>query len=144
MNYITKAILIATFFSSISANLFSQNDTIAKPDSILLKQIEKQLNNSQTSPSPIQVRTAPPLSLTLVWLATFKVHTRIMSKEILMPESMKRSYLFNQLWILMPEPISFFTLGKDPTTGKFTEDLEEGYLYYTLFACTFAVKSRKI
>jgi len=59
MNYFIKAALIAVFFSSIPAKLFSQNDSIAKPDSVLLKQIEKQLNSSQPTAPPFQVRTAP-------------------------------------------------------------------------------------
>jgi hypothetical protein len=128
MNYITKAILIATFFSSISANLFSQNDTIAKPDSILLKQIEKQLNNSQTSPSPIQVRTAPSTLPDISVIGDFQGSYK---------NNVKRNFDagINEAELSLQSVVDpyaradfFFTLGKDPTTGKFTEDLEEGYL----------------
>jgi hypothetical protein len=128
MNYITKAILIATFFSSISAKLFSQNDSIAKPDSILLKQIEKQLNNSQTSPSPIQVRTAPSTLPDISVIGDFQGSYK---------NNVKRNFDagINEAELSLQSVVDpyaradfFFTLGKDPTTGKFTEDLEEGYL----------------
>ena len=51
-----------------------------------------------------------------------------MQKEISMPESMKLNFRFSQLWTLMQGQISFFTVGRDPVTGKFNFDLEEGYL----------------
>jgi hypothetical protein len=128
MNYFTRPILIAIFFSSISAILFSQNDSIAKPDSILLKQIEKQLNSSQTSSSPIQVRTAPSTLPDISVIGDFQGSYK---------NNVKRNYDagINEAELSLQSVVDpyaradfFFTLGKDPTTGKFTEDMEEGYL----------------
>jgi hypothetical protein len=128
MNYFTKAVLIAIFFSSISSKLFSQNDSIAKPDSILLKQIEKQLNSSQTSPSPIQVRTAPSTLPDISVIGDFQGSYK---------NNVKRNFDagINEAELSLQSVVDpyaradfFFTLAKDPTTGKFTEDLEEGYL----------------
>src|ERR1035437_4056347 len=59
MNYFTKAALITLLLLSFSANVYSQNDTIARTDSALLKQVEQQMKNSEPSPQPVQVRTAP-------------------------------------------------------------------------------------
>jgi hypothetical protein len=128
MNYFTKSVLIAIFFSSISAKLYSQNDTIAKPDSILLKQIEKQLNSSQAAPSPIQVRTAPSTLPDISVIGDFQGSYK---------NNVKRNFNagINEAELSLQSVVDpyaradfFFTLGKDPTTGKFTEDLEEGYL----------------
>ena len=59
MNYFIQTSLIVIFFLSISIDLFSQNDSIAKADSVLLKQIEQQINSTESTPPPAQVRTAP-------------------------------------------------------------------------------------
>jgi len=107
MYYFIQAAFITVFFSSIPANLFSQIDSIAKPDSVLLKQIEQQIKSSEPPLPPAQVRTAPSTLPDISVIGDFQASYKIMLKEILMPESMKRSFLFNQLWILMPEPISF-------------------------------------
>lgn len=59
MNYFIQTSLIVIFFTSISLDLFAQNDSITKADSNLLKQIEQQLNNTSQTPPPAQARTSP-------------------------------------------------------------------------------------
>ncbi len=51
--------LITVFIMSISTNVFSQNDSIAKADSVLLKKIEQQMDKAEPASPPVQVRTAP-------------------------------------------------------------------------------------
>jgi hypothetical protein len=128
MNYFIKAALISVFFSSIPAKLFSQNDSIAKPDSVLLKQIEKQLNSSQPTAPPFQVRTAPSTLPDISVIGDFQASYK---------NNVRRNFDagINEAELSLQSVVDpyaradfFFTLGKDPTTGKFTEDLEEGYL----------------
>ena len=52
MHHFVPTGLITVFIMSISMDVFSQNDSIAKADSVLLKQIEQQLNNTEPTPPP--------------------------------------------------------------------------------------------
>lgn len=128
MYYFIQTALIAVFFSSISANVFSQNDSIAKPDSVLLKQIEQQIKNSEPPPPPVQVRTAPSTLPDISVIGDFQASYR---------NNVKRNFDtgINEAELSLQSVVDpyaradfFFTMGKDPVTGKFSEDLEEGYL----------------
>ena len=59
MYNLNKAVVTTVFFLSIPAVLFSQTDTIAKPDSVLLRQVEQQIKSQQPAIPATQVRTAP-------------------------------------------------------------------------------------
>ena len=128
MNYFIQAALITVFFSSISANVFSQTDSIAKPDSVLLKQIEKQLSSSQSPPQPGQARTAPSTLPDISVIGDFQASYK---------NNVKRNFDagINEAELSLQSVVDpyaradfFFTVGKDPVTGKFSFDLEEGYL----------------
>jgi hypothetical protein len=128
MKYYTYVALIAICFSSIPANVLSQIDSLAKPDSVLLKQIEKQLDISQPPPAPVQVRTAPSTLPDISVIGDF---------QALYKNNVKRNFNagINEAELSLQSVVDpyaradfFFTLGKDPATGKFSEDLEEGYL----------------
>jgi hypothetical protein len=128
MNKFIQSSLIVLSVLSISVDLFSQNDTIAKPDSILLKQIEQQLNNSTPPPQPAQTRTAPvtlpDISVIGDFQASYKNYT-------------ERNYDagINEAELSLQSVVDpyaradfFFTVGRDPETGEFSFDLEEGYV----------------
>jgi hypothetical protein len=128
MNYFTKAALITLLLLSFSANVYSQNDTIARTDSALLKQVEQQMKNSEPSPQPVQVRTAPSTLPDISVIGDFQASYR---------NNVKRNFNagINEAELSLQSVVDpyaradfFFTLGKDPVTGKFSEDLEEGYL----------------
>ncbi len=128
MNYFTQTALITVFFSSISVNLFSQTDSIVKPDSVLLKQIEKQLNSSQPPPPPVQMRTSPTTLPDISVVGDFQASYK---------NNVKRNFDagINEAELALQSVVDpyaradfFFTVGKDPVTGKFSLDLEEGYL----------------
>lgn len=128
MHYYRQIALITVLISSISANLFSQTDSIAKPDSVLLKQIEQQIKNSEPPPPPVQVRTAPSTLPDISVIGDFQALYR---------NNVKRNFDtgINEAELSLQSVVDpyaradfFFTMGKDPVTGKFSEDLEEGYL----------------
>lgn len=128
MHYYRQIALITVLISSISANLFSQTDSIAKPDSVLLKQIEQQIKNSEPPPPPVQVRKAPSTLPDISVIGDFQALYR---------NNVKRNFDtgINEAELSLQSVVDpyaradfFFTMGKDPVTGKFSEDLEEGYL----------------
>ena len=128
MNYFTRAAIIIVSYILLSANLFSQADSIAKPDSVLLKQIEQQLKSSgQTSP-PVQVRTAPSTLPDISVVGDFQASYK---------NNVKRNFDagINEAELSLQSVVDpyaradfFITFGRDPATGRFTADLEEGYL----------------
>jgi hypothetical protein len=128
MYYFIKTAFIAVLFSSISVIVVSQNDSISKADSGLLKQIEQQLNSKEPTPSPVQVRTSPSTLPDISVIGDFQASYK---------NNVKRNFDagINEAELSLQSVVDpyaradfFFTVGKDPQTGKFSEDLEEGYL----------------
>jgi hypothetical protein len=128
MYYYKKIALITILFSLIPLNLLSQTDSISKPDSILLKQVEQQIKNSESPSPPVQVRTAPSTLPDISVIGDFQASYR---------NNVKRNFDagINEAELSLQSVVDpyaradfFFTMGKDPITGKFSEDLEEGYL----------------
>jgi hypothetical protein len=144
MKYFTRAAIIIVFYILLSANLFSQADTIAKPDSVLLKQIEQQLKSSgQTSP-PVQVRTAPSTLPDISVIGDFQASYK---------NNVKRNFDagINEAELSLQSVVDpyaradfFFTLGRDPATGRFSCRSGGRISYHTFFTCTFAIESREV
>lgn len=128
MYYSIQRALIAVFFLSIPANLFSQNDSIAKADSGLLKQIEQQLNSTKPPASPIQVRTAPTTLPDISVIGDFQASYRNNVKRNFDAGINETELSFQSVVDPYARADFFLTIGKDPETGKFSLDLEEGYL----------------
>ena len=128
MKYLIHAVLITACFSSIAANVFSQTDSIAKPDSVLLKQIEKQLGSSQPVPQPVQVRTAPSTLPDISVIGDFQASYKNYVKRNLDAGINEAELSLQSVVDPYARADFFFTVGKDPVTGKFNFDLEEGYL----------------
>jgi len=128
MNHFIYTALITVSLLSIPANVFSQADSIAKPDSVLLKQIEKQLSSSQPTPPPLQARTAPSTLPDISVIGDFQASYKDYVKR-------KFDAGINEAELALQSVVDpyaradfFFTVGKDQLTGKFNFDLEEGYL----------------
>lgn len=128
MNYFIQTSLIVIFSTSISLDLFAQNDSIAKADSNLLKQIEQQLNNTSQTPPPAQARTSPTTLPDISVIGDFQALYR---------NNVERNFDagINEVELSLQSVVDpyaradfFFTVGKDPETGKFNFDLEEGYV----------------
>ena len=128
MKYLIHAVLITACFSSIAANVFSQTDSIAKPDSVLLKQIEKQLGSSQPVPQPVQVRTAPSTLPDISVIGDFQASYKNYVKRNLDAGINEAELSLQSVVDPYARADFFFTVGKDQVTGKFNFDLEEGYL----------------
>jgi hypothetical protein len=128
MNHFIYTALITVSLLSIPVNVFSQADSIAKPDSVLLKQIEKQLSSSQPTPPPLQARTAPSTLPDISVIGDFQASYKDYVKR-------KFDAGINEAELALQSVVDpyaradfFFTVGKDQVTGKFNFDLEEGYL----------------
>ena len=128
MNYFTYITLIIVCCSSFPSNAFSQTDSIAKPDSVLLKQIEKQLNGSQSLPIPSQVRSAPSTLPDISVIGDFQASYKNNVKRNFDAGINEAELSFQSVVDPYARADFFFTVGRDPVTGKFSEDLEEGYL----------------
>ncbi|MGA1978421.1 MAG: hypothetical protein ABSG89_11280 [Bacteroidales bacterium] len=128
MHNVIKTSLTVLIFLSVSAIVFSQNDTIAKTDSSLLKQIERQLNEKEPPASPAQVRTAPSTLPDISVIGDFQ-SSYINDAKRNFDAGINEAELSLQSVV---DPYAradfFFTLERDPLTGKYSEDLEEGYL----------------
>jgi hypothetical protein len=128
MNHFMPAVLITGFILAISANLFSQNDSIAKADSALLRKIELQMSHSDPASPPVQLRTAPSTLPDISAIGDFQASYR---------NNVKRNFDagINEAEISLQSVVDpyaradfFLTVGKNPETGGFSLDLEEGYL----------------
>jgi hypothetical protein len=128
MNYFLQTTLMTIFIASISSNLFSQNDTLAKPDSILLKQIEQQLNSTNPTPPPPQARSfagaLPDISL----IGDFQTSYRNNAERNFNAGINEAELSLQSVVDPYARADFFFTVGKDPETGEFRFDLEEGYV----------------
>jgi hypothetical protein len=128
MNHFIYTALITVSLLSIPANVCSQADSIGKHDSVLLKQIEKQLSSSQPTPQPVQARTAPSTLPDISVIGDFQASYKNYVKR-------KFDAGINEAELALQSVVDpyaradfFFTVGKDQVTDKFNFDLEEGYL----------------
>lgn len=127
MYYSISTTLIAAFFIIIPERLLSQNDTIPKTDSVLLKQIEKQLNK-ESPPQVAQTRTAPSVLPDIGVIGDFQTSYRNNAKRNFNAGIHEAEISFQSVVDPYARADFFLTIGKDPVTGKFSADLEEGYL----------------
>jgi hypothetical protein len=126
MYYFKRTALIAIFLSSISIIVFSQNDSIARADSVLLKQIEQQMNSKE--PTPVPVRTAPSALPDISVIGDFQASYRNNAKRNFDAGIHEAELSLQSVVDPYARADFFFTTGKDSANGKFREDLEEGYL----------------
>lgn len=127
MNYFINTAFISVFLS-LTVNVFSQNDTISRSDSVLLKQIEQQMNSQEPSPKPAQVRTAPSTLPDISVIGDFQASYRNNTKRNFDAGINEAELSLQSVVDPYARADFFFTVGKDPATGKFGLDLEEGFL----------------
>jgi hypothetical protein len=113
---------------SISESAFSQNDTISKSDSVLLKQIEKQMNSQDQSQKAAPTRVAPSTLPDISVIGDFQTSYKNNTKHNFDAGINEAELSLQSVVDPYARADFFFTVGKDPATGKFTFDLEEGYL----------------
>lgn len=128
MYYSLQTILITAFILSIPASLFSQKDSIDKADSVLLKQIENQINGAQSSATSSQARTAPSALPDISVIGDFQASYRKNVKRNFDAGINETEISFQSVVDPYARADFFITIGKDPETGRFGLDLEEGYL----------------
>ena len=126
MHYIMCAACMVVLLLLVSGNGFSQKDSISA-DSVLLRQISQQMNDAGP-PSPlVQNRIAPSTLPDISVIGDFQASYK---------NNVKRNFDagINEAELSLQSVVDpyaradfFFTLGKD-SSGKFKEDLEEGYL----------------
>jgi hypothetical protein len=127
MNIFIKMTLISAFLS-ISVHVYSQNDTIAKTDSALLKQVEKAMNNNDQSVKPVQSRTAPSTLPDISVIGDFQASYKDYTKRNFDAGINEAELSLQSVVDPYARADFFLSVSKDPITGKFGLDLEEGYL----------------
>jgi len=128
MYYSIKTVVTTAIFLSISVIASSQNDSIAETDSGLLKQIEQQLNNKEPSDKPAQIRTAPSTLPDISVIGDFQASYRNNVKRNLDAGINEAELSLQSVVDPYARADFFFTVGRDSETGKFSADIEEGYL----------------
>lgn len=126
-SYSIKAILIG-FSLLISQFVLSQNDTISKSDSVLLKQIENQMNSQDQSQKAAPARVAPSTLPDISVIGDFQTSYKNNTKHNFDAGINEAELSLQSVVDPYARADFFFTVGKDPATGKFMFDLEEGYL----------------
>jgi hypothetical protein len=126
MYYFIRAALMAVLLSSILANVFSQNENNAKGDSALLKQITTQLNSTD-QPAPAPARVAPTTLPDISAIGDFRASYKNNVKRNFDAGINEAELSFQSVVDPYARADFFFSVGKD-SAGKFSADLEEGYL----------------
>jgi hypothetical protein len=121
-----RAALGAVLFSSISANALAQKDSIAGADSVLLKQIEQQMNSKEVTPA--QVRTAPSTLPDISVIGDFQAAYRNNTTRNFNAGIHEAELSLQSVVDPYARADFFFTAGKDSLNGNFRIDLEEGYV----------------
>lgn len=119
---------IAAFLLSATANLFAQTDTIPKQDSTLLKQIEQQLKSKESPVPAVQPRTAPTTLPDISVIGDFQASYRDKAKRNFNAGINEAEFSFQSVVDPYARADFFLTVGKESDTGKFSLDLEEGYI----------------
>jgi hypothetical protein len=143
MCYSIHTALIAVFVSSISANVFSQNDSLTIADSVLLKQIEQQMKSTEPPSPPVQVRAAPSTLPDISAIGDFQASYRNNVKRNFDAGINEAELSFQSVVDPYARADFFFTVGKDSANGKFREDLEEGFLTTLCFPAHLQLKAGK-
>jgi hypothetical protein len=114
MFYVLKRTILAVLFLSIPGILLSQNDT--------------QLNSKGSSPPVIQARTAPSTLPDISVIGDFEASYRNNVKRNFDAGIHEAEISFQSVVDPYVRADFFITLGKDLPAGKFSANLEEGYL----------------
>ena len=120
--------MISSIFLSLPGISFSQNDSISKADTGLLKLVEQQINSTKSPTSPVQVRTAPTTLPDISVIGDFQASYRTNGKRNFDAGINETELSFQSVVDPYARADFFLTIGKDAGTGKFSLDLEEGYL----------------
>ncbi len=126
--YFVRTVLTVVCFLLISSYAFSQNDSLAKADSVLLKKIEQQMNQSGSYSASVQVRTAPSAVPDISVIGDFRASYRNNAKRNFDAGINEAELSLQSVVDPYARADFFLTVGKDPITGKFGLDLEEGYV----------------
>ena len=128
MCHLIKVTLIVILLLSIPSSIFSQNDTIPKADSALLKQIEQQLSGTTTASPPAQTRTSPSALPDISVIGDFEASYKNNAKRNFDATMHEVELSLQSVVDPYARADFFFTVGKDVDTGQFQLDLEEGYI----------------
>lgn len=128
MNYSKQTAVIVLLFLAIPVEILPQTDTIPERDSAFLNKIEQQLK-AETSPAPsAQSRTAPTALPDISVIGDFQASFRDKSGRNFNAGINEAEFSFQSVVDPYARADFFLTVGKDSDTGRFSFDLEEGYV----------------
>src|SRR6185436_1981394 len=105
----------------------AQNDSTAT-DSILLKKIEQEMNAAQASPPVVQQRTAPSANPSISVIGDFLAHYTSTERRHLNFNLEETEFSFQSTVDPYAKADFFYSVSRDAETGKFSGEIEEGYL----------------
>lgn len=126
MHYLIKVILFL-FFTFQLNGLFAQQDSAATSDSMLLKQIEQQLG-SNNPPPPSQNRSPVSTNPDIGVVADFRALYTTAGKRNVETYLNETELSFQSVVDPYIRADFFLSLSRDPETGKYGAEVEEGYL----------------
>jgi hypothetical protein len=121
-------ILLLLFFAVTTVNAQTTTDSTAAADSALLKQVEAQMQQAAPPPAPQQTRSGISANPDIGVIGDFQTSYISKGKKNL------NAYL-NETEVSLQAVVDpyaradfFVSFGRDPVTGKYGVDVEEGYL----------------
>jgi hypothetical protein len=111
-----------------SGRIYAQTDSIAGSDSALLKKIEKEMTTGNTSSPSVQTRTAPSTLPDISVIGDFQGSYTNNVRRKLDAGINEAEFSFQSVVDPYARADFFLSVGKDPVSGNFNFDLEEGYV----------------
>ncbi len=105
----------------------AQNDSTAT-DSILLKKIEQEMNAAQASLPAVQQRTAPSANPNISVIGDFLGHYTSTERRHVNFNLEETEFSFQSTIDPYAKADFFYSVSRDAETGKFSGEIEEGYL----------------
>lgn len=98
-------------------------------DSILLKQIEQELNTPQNNQSPnVQQRTSPSANPNISVIGDFRLNYSSNQDRHFDANLHETEFSFQSVIDPYAKADFFYSVSRNPTTGEFSGEIEEGYL----------------
>jgi hypothetical protein len=105
----------------------AQNDSTAI-DSVLLEKIQQEMNAAQVNPASVQPRTAPSANPNISVIGDFLAHYTSSERRHLNFNLEETEFSFQSTVDPYAKADFFYSVSRDAETGKFSGEIEEGYL----------------
>lgn len=114
---------------ALCSGAVAQEDSTATADSLLIKSLEQQMTQSAPAPAPVAApRTAPSTNPNMSVIGDFRLSYDSPAQRHVDAEFHEAEIAAQSVVDPYARADFFFSVARDPESGKFGLDLEEGYL----------------